>query len=147
MSDTLLLHEIVAECRLGVFEWEQAKPQAVWIDVELEIDAARAAAQDDVKAAVDYAQLVTRIKALAKSRPYHLLETLAEAVASVVLGEFETSKVRVRVKKRALPGIDYAAVEVTRKQRTAGAGSVRRRARRAVGRSRTTGRFPKVEQT
>ena len=116
MADALVIHDLVAECRIGVFEWEQAKPQSVWIDLELEIDAAKAAARDDVVDAVDYARLVREVKAFVEGKSYHLLETMAEEVAALVLKEFATPRVLVRVKKRALPGIDYAAVEITRKK-------------------------------
>ena len=114
MADTLVLQGIAVDCRLGVYEWEQRAPQTVWIDVELAIDASRAAAQDDVLAAVDYSRLVDAIKQLAQRSTYRLMETLAETVASHILSAFETPHVLVRVKKRAVPGIDYAAVEISR---------------------------------
>ena len=117
MADTLILKDVTAECRLGVFEWEQEKPQTIWMDLELAIDAARAARRDEVADAVDYGRLVTSIKQLAQGRSFKLLETLAETIASMVLQEFQTTRVKVRVKKRALPGIDYAAVEVERTRR------------------------------
>ena len=113
-SDTLTIHGLVVQCRLGVFEWEQAKPQTVWIDLELAIDAAKAAAQDEVKDAVDYGALVTAIRQLIEQKPYHLMETMAEEVAALMLRQFNTSTVHVRVKKQALPGIDFAAVNITR---------------------------------
>ena len=132
MPDRLMIQELTAECRLGVYEWEQEKLQTVWIDLELAIDSARVAKTDDVKDAIDYGRLVTSVKQLAQEKSYRLLETIAEAIASLILSQFETSEVRVRVKKRALPGIGYAAVEVERK-------AVRRRgiARRDAGRRRT----------
>jgi dihydroneopterin aldolase len=114
MADRLLIHDLTAECRVGVFDWEQAAPQPIWIDLELAIDAAKAAAQDDIKRAIDYGQLVTSITRYVQGRSFRLLETLAEEVAALVLKEFQTRTVAVRVKKRALPGVDYAAVEVTR---------------------------------
>ena len=113
-TDTLVIHELVASCRIGVTESEQATPQTVWIDLELTIDARRAAASDDVRDAVDYAELVRSVKELVEGKSYSLLETVAEDVASLVLQRFGTSHVFVRVKKRALPGMDYAAVEITR---------------------------------
>ena len=113
-ADRLLIHDLAASCRLGVTERERAAPQPIWFDLELAIDAARAAKRDDVRDAVDYARLVGEVKSLAESRSWKLLETLAEAVAAHILRGFETPRVVVRVKKRALPGIDYAAVEVTR---------------------------------
>ena len=114
MSDTLIVRDLVASCRVGVFEWEQAKPQSIWIDLELAIDANRASAKDDVRDAIDYGRLVTAVKQHAEHHRFRLLETLAEGVAQLVLKEFATPQVRVRVKKRALPGVDYAAVELTR---------------------------------
>lgn len=133
MPDRLVLKDIAVECRIGVNERERKNPQTVWISLELAIDAAKAAAGDDVEAAIDYAQLVAAVRELAQSKPWSLLETLADAMATLVLQRFGTATARVRVKKRALPGIDYAAVEV---ERTA----VRpRRRSRAAGRAMGAG--------
>lgn len=129
MADTLILQDVAVECRLGVADWERGAPQTVWVDLELAIDAARAAARDDVQATVDYAGLVSAVRRLAQRKPYRLLETLAEDIASLVLGESGTPRVRVRVKKRALPEVGYAAVEL---ERTA----ARRRATRRAVRAR-----------
>ena len=134
MSDTLIIQEIAVECRIGVFEWEQAAPQTIWIDVELAIDAARAAAQDDVNAAVDYGRLVTLVREVAQRCSYALLETLAEQEASAILAAFDVPIVRLRVKKRALPGIGYAAVEIERRRR-----SSRQRAAPRARRGRVVG--------
>lgn len=114
MPDKLLIKDLAASCRIGVFDWEQATPQPIWIDLELAIDAARAAAKDDVRQAVDYGRLVTMVKQHTEHHRFRLLETLAEGLAQLILKEFATSQVLVRVKKRALPGIDSAAVEVVR---------------------------------
>ena len=111
MRDRLIIQDLEASCRLGVFEWEQRQPQTVWIDLELAVDASRAAASDSVEDAVDYARLAEEVKRLAEGRPYRLMETLAQALASLVLERFGTRRVRVRVKNRALKGIGYAAVE------------------------------------
>ena len=117
MADALIIQDLEASVRLGVHEWEQAAPQPVWMDLELAIDASRAAAHDDVREAVDYARLVAAVRERAQATPYRLLETMAEAVAREILREFGVSQVRVRIKKRALPGIGYAAVEVVRARR------------------------------
>ena len=117
MTDRLIIQDLVASCRLGVHEWEQRTPQQVWIDLELSIDARAAAAQDDVAQAVDYGRLVTLVKQHAEHHAVHLLETLAESVAALVLATFPVPEVRVRVKKRALPSIDYAAVDIVRASR------------------------------
>ncbi len=115
MADRLLIQDLAVESRIGVFDWEQASPQTIWIDLELAVDAAKAAARDDVSDAVDYGRLVTTVRELARQQPYRLLETLAEAIAQRVLGDFDTTQVLVRIKKRALPGVGHAAVEVQRR--------------------------------
>lgn len=119
MSDKLIITGLVADCRIGVYDWEQQAPQPISIDLTLAIDAAQAAAKDDVQATVDYGRLVTSVKQLVERKAYRLLETLAEDVAAAVLKEFATPEVSLRVTKRALPGIDAAAVELTRPRRPA----------------------------
>ena len=134
IPDTLSLHDLALSCRIGVTDEERAVPQAVHLDVWLAIDAARAAASDHLQDAVDYAALAKQLQALARSRPFVLMETLAEASAALVLAQARTRWVRVRVKKRALPGMDHAAVEITRAVSTA-------------GRSRRTSRSPTAART
>ena len=112
--DKLIIDGLQASCRIGVTDAERAKPQTVWVDLELVIDAASAAARDGVQHAVDYARLVDAVARRIQQGPVNLLETLAERIAADVLKEFPTPRVTVRVKKRALPGIDHAAVEITR---------------------------------
>jgi dihydroneopterin aldolase len=114
MQDRLIIKDLVVEALVGVYEWEQEHPQNLWVDLELSIDAAKAAARDDVAAAVDYGRLVSAVKQHLSRKPFRLLETVAEELAAVVLNEFATPEVTVRVKKRSLPSLDFAAVEVTR---------------------------------
>jgi dihydroneopterin aldolase len=115
--DRLLINGLTADCRLGVTDQEQATPQRVWIDLELAIDARRAAARDAVDDALDYARLVQVVSERVQRKPYRLLETMAEDVAAQILGQFATPEVLVRVHKRALPGIESAAVEIVRSNR------------------------------
>ena len=115
-DDLLLISDLEAPCKLGVHEWERKEPQTIWIDLELSIDTKRAAERDDVKAALDYGRLVTVVRELAQASAYHLMETLAEEIAKMILSEFSTEFVVVRVKKRALPGIGFAAVQIERQR-------------------------------
>ena len=117
MADTLCINGLSATCRVGVHEWEQANPQQVLIDVELEINAAKAAARDDVVDALDYERLVSAVQQLAQERTYRLLETMAEDIATLILQVFDTPQVLVRVTKRALPAIHSAAIEIIRRRK------------------------------
>ena len=116
MADKLGIHGLAVECTLGVLDEERARAQTIWIDLTLEIDAAKAAARDDVESSVDYAALVASVKQHVEGTAYRLMETLAEDIAALILREFATPEVHVTVTKRALPGIESAAVAITRRR-------------------------------
>ena len=113
-ADTLIISDMLVSCRIGVTPWEQARAQNVWIDLELQVDAVRAAATDDLTNALDYSRLVTVVREFVQGKAHKLLETLAEETAGLVLKEFHPPQVMVRIKKRSLPDVGYAAVEVIR---------------------------------
>mgnify|MGYP000150300639 CR=1 FL=1 len=114
--DTLSINGLKTSCRIGTTEQEQRHPQEVMIDLEIAINAAAAAKTDDVRDAVDYAAIVGDVKELAEEAPFTLMETLAEEIASMLLEEFGTDGVRVRVSKKALAEIDSASVEIERER-------------------------------
>jgi dihydroneopterin aldolase len=112
--DKLTIHQLEAHCHLGVTELEQRQAQEVWIDLELAIDVPRAAHRDEVHEALDYAAVVTQVRGLVEGKSYRLMETLAEDVATLLVHDLKIPDVLVRVTKRALPGIESAAVEIRR---------------------------------
>ena len=118
MADTLSIKGLAVECRIGVTDAERAKPQKIWIDLELAIDGRRAAAHDDVREAVDYAHLIDVVTRHVPHRTYRLMETFAEELATLLLQEFPIPEVTVHVTKRALPTIDSASVAITRRRVT-----------------------------
>ena len=114
MTDTLIIKGLAIPCRIGVTEEERAAPQTIWIDLELPIDARKAAAHDDVREAIDYARLVEVVTHRTQCQPYHLMETLAEELTTAILEAFHVPEVMIRVTKRALPSIDSATVQIVR---------------------------------
>ena len=136
MADMLKMYDVVIETHVGVFEWERKELQKIWLDIELPIDARGAARVDDVQHVVDYGAIVTQVRQHVGQRTYHLMETIAEEAAALILDHFPTDQVQVRVKKRALPGVDHACVEILRTKaakraasRKTGKGSSSRRRR------------------
>ena len=47
-------------------------------------------------------------------KTYKLIETMAEEIAGIATHQFQLRQVSVRVKKRSLPGVGEAVVEITR---------------------------------
>ncbi|MBI4356018.1 MAG: dihydroneopterin aldolase [Candidatus Omnitrophica bacterium] len=117
--DKLFIQNLAIQCRLGVHPHEQRRAQTIWIDVELQLKLGRAGATDRLADAVDYATIVRTIRTLCRAKPHNLMEALAERLARRLLSLRPIRRVTLRVKKRALPGLEHAGVEVTRYRRSA----------------------------
>ena len=77
------------------------------IDVELLTSSERAVATDDLSDTIDYVTLQEVVVAISTSRRFHLLESLADAIASELLSRFPALEVIVRVRK---PGVSAGVV-------------------------------------
>lgn len=112
--DRLSLIGLEVWCRVGCTAAERAFPQRLDVDADLFLPLARAGVRDDMAATVDYALVAARLKDVLSAGEFRLAEAVAERAAALVLKEFRVPQVAVRVRKRALPGLAYAEVAVTR---------------------------------
>src|SRR5512145_3221115 len=86
--NTIFIHDLRVETRIGVYDWEQHLRQTVRLDLEIECPSDAAFRSDHFADALDYSAVVSRLQALAADHPHKLMERFAEAIADVVLGEF-----------------------------------------------------------
>lgn len=77
------------------------------IDVEVRAELAAAAQSDDLNDTIDYVKLQQAIVHLSTEKRFRLLESLSNAIASLVLDQFPAEEVIVRVRK---PGAAMGAV-------------------------------------
>lgn len=101
----------------GVLEEEQGRPQPFEVDVELEVELARAAETDDLEDTVDYAAVAEAVVRVVESEQHHLLERLAARIAEVCKADDRVLGATVTVRKlhppvRAL--LDHVGVTVRR---------------------------------
>lgn len=116
--DTIYLNGLKCPCTIGVWEWEKAITQTLNLDVELATNAANAAKNDDLNDALDYQAITERIKAYAKDNSFELIETLAERLAAMILDEFETPWVRIKIDKgQAVKEVKNVGIIIERGQR------------------------------
>ena len=99
MTDRIIIEHLRLRAVVGVNRWEQAGPQTVAVNLEIGVDAARAAGTDQIADTVDYKRLSREITAMAAGRSFQLVETLAEAIASLVLDEQGAAWVKVTARK------------------------------------------------
>jgi dihydroneopterin aldolase len=117
--NSIFIHDLRVETKIGVYEWERHLPQTIRIDLEIGLPSARPFTSGDFADAVDYAAVVERIKALAAGNPHPLVERFAESIAQLVLDEFGAPSVKVRVAKLApLPGVRELGVQIERQRAT-----------------------------
>jgi dihydroneopterin aldolase len=80
----------------GVEDWEREQEQPFVYDLELEL---AQPASDRIEDTVDYREVVELVRAVSESRQFHLLESIAAAVADALLDRFPLERARVRVRK------------------------------------------------
>ena len=113
--DTIFIHDLRIETKVGVYAWERELPQTVRIDLDIALPSRRAFDTGELADAIDYSAVVSRIRAFARTNDRALLEPFAEAIASLVLTEFGARAVKLRVAKLgALPGVREVGVAIER---------------------------------
>ncbi len=115
---TIELHGIILHGFHGVLEEERQKGQRFLVDVELDLEDEQAAGSDRIEDAVDYREIVAKVREISDARGYQLLEAFSAAVADALLAGWPVTAVRVRVRKPDVvlePTVEYAAVAVERR--------------------------------
>lgn len=74
-------------------------PQVVSIDLDMAIDARRAAASDQLDDTLNYKAVSHRVTTFVAESRFRLIETMAEQVAGIVIAEFGVPWVRVAIHK------------------------------------------------
>lgn len=117
--DAIELNEIACRCRVGVSEAQRRRAQDVLVDLRLEADLSACGASDDFRQAVDYWGVENIVREAAESRPWQLVESIAQRAAEVVLSHHkEVRLARVQATKRppVLKNRKYVTVELARLQ-------------------------------
>jgi dihydroneopterin aldolase len=107
--DRVFISDLRIETIIGIFDWERVTRQVVRLDLEMAWDNRPAAASEDIGLTLDYAAVSQRIKQFVGAGRFFLVETMAEQIALILLHEFSSPWVRVRVAK---PGAVEGAAEV-----------------------------------
>jgi dihydroneopterin aldolase len=95
----IVLQDYVVAVDIGFHEFEVGNPQRLVINVEVWIDDASFAVDDEASSAWDYDHLRSEIAALAAARRYNLQETLARAIYDVVAARRGVTALRVTTRK------------------------------------------------
>lgn len=94
----VFIRDLVLSCRIGVHRHEQSNSQRIRINIDMAVRDDRDL-DDDLANVVCYEQITVGVRGLVASRHIRLVETVAEQVAELCLGNQRVKSARVRVEK------------------------------------------------
>ena len=97
--DKIFLHALKAEAIIGIYDWERQVKQTIIVDLEMNGTIRKAALSDSIDDTLNYKKVAKRVLAFIEASQYHLVETLTEQIAMLLLSEFSLSWVRVSLSK------------------------------------------------
>lgn len=103
------------DATIGIFDWEQEILQPLVIELHMRWDNAKAARSGSIDDALDYAAVSNGVTELVQSRPWGLIEEVAEQVAAFVQTNFKVPGLSVTVEKpTAVPTASSVGVTIVR---------------------------------
>jgi dihydroneopterin aldolase len=97
--DKIFIHALKSEAIIGIYDWERQVRQTVLVDVEISADIRKAALTDSIEDTLNYKRVAKRVLAFLEGSQFHLVETLAEHLAMLILEEFGVGWVRITLSK------------------------------------------------
>ena len=97
--DKIFIHALKTETIVGIFDWERQVKQTVVIDIEFSADIRKAALSDSIGDTLNYKGVAKRVLAFVEVSSFHLVETLAEHIAMLILQDFGVAWVSITLSK------------------------------------------------
>jgi 7,8-dihydroneopterin aldolase/epimerase/oxygenase len=97
--DKIFIHALKTETIVGIFDWERQVKQTVVMDIEFSADIRKAAVSDSIDDTLNYKGVAKRVLAFVDESSFHLVETLAQHIAMLILEEFGVSWVSITLSK------------------------------------------------
>lgn len=97
--DIVFIRGLSVSAIIGAYDWERQVKQVLVFDVEMAADVRKAAANDQLEDALNYAAVGKIIRNVVETGEFRLVETAAERVAERLMTEFEIPWLRLEAKK------------------------------------------------
>ena len=115
--DSILVRDLRVEVLIGIHKRERYVAQTVSIDLDIGLPGSAVFKSDKVADTIDYEQVALKIRALAGSGHFKLIETFAERIAALLTEEFKAPWVKVSAAKIGiLPNAKSVGVSIERKR-------------------------------
>lgn len=87
-KDAVLLKDLQAFCRLGIYDSERILGQCINIQLELEFCLDKVAKTDNVKDSINYVEVSIAVREFAQSRDFLTIENLALEIIQMLFAKF-----------------------------------------------------------
>ena len=115
--DAIVIRDLRVDVRIGIPRREQHVLQTVSVDLEIGVPGSAVFASDKVADTIDYEQVALRIRELAGSGHFRLVETFADRIATLLLKDFGAPWVKVSAAKLGiLPNARFVGVTIERRK-------------------------------
>ncbi len=115
MSDVVFIQGLNVLAQIGVYDWEQSIKQKLIFDLEMAFDTRKAAETDDVSNCLNYAEVSAFVINYVQSKPFLLIERVANEVAEQLLAKFPITEIRLTLSKpTAVPEAKNVGVKIIR---------------------------------
>ena len=114
--DTLFIHQLKLTTLIGINPDELIHPQIIHMNIAMQYDVSHAARDDDIKHAVNYANVTLALEDLTAGTQFNLIETLAERACEMLLAKFSIHLVTLTLCKKPadMPNVDHVGITLTR---------------------------------
>ena len=113
--DKVIIRDLTIEAIVGLYPWERIAKQTLLLNIDMSTDIRQAAQNDDLRYTVDYSAVCDAICQLACDGRFKLIETLAEKIAALVLGQFSVTHVTVSIcKTDVMTHVGRVGIEISR---------------------------------
>jgi len=97
--DKIFIADLCIDALIGIYPEERIKKQPIFLDIEVMVNTHPAAISDQIQDAVNYENIINRIKTWVQNSEFHLVEKLANHLAENLLLEFPIQTVWLKLSK------------------------------------------------
>jgi dihydroneopterin aldolase len=114
VNDHIHIEQLEVFAHIGVPDKERASAQRLTLSITLWPTHGAQQLDDQIARTVNYAAVCTETKKFVQARGDRLIETLADALASHLLENFQLERITIELRKFILRDVDFVSVTVTR---------------------------------
>lgn len=107
--DIIYLSDLKVETIIGIYDWERETKQTISLNLQMATDIRSAAKHDHIDHTLNYKNVAKRLIQFVEDSSFQLIETMAEQITQIIMGEFNVPWVQLKLSK---PGAIRGAADV-----------------------------------